>query len=191
MANIFVISDTHFGHANIIEYCGRPFSSTEEMDEAMVDRWNATVRPQDHVYHLGDVAMKRANLAIVGRLKGQKRLVFGNHDIYDAKDYLNAGFQKLCGMRVLDGMLLTHVPIHPGSIGRFVANIHGHVHNNEALLFPYVNMSVEVIDYTPVSLESIRCDLERRRGLARAADAVRLSVESPIVSTREKDASHD
>lgn len=162
MANIFVISDTHFSHENIIRYCGRPFSCAEEMDEAMVDRWNATVRPQDHVYHLGDVAMKRAQLGIVKRLSGHKRLVFGNHDIYDAKDYLAVGFQKLCGMRVLDGMILTHVPIHPGSMGRFTGNVHGHVHNNHALAHPYLNVSVEVIDYRPVALEDINVRLRNR-----------------------------
>lgn len=152
---VFVVSDTHFGHENIIGYCQRPFASVEEMDEAMVSRWNAVVRPQDHVYHLGDVAMKKPNLAIVKRLNGHKRLVFGNHDIFEAKHYLDAGFQKVMGMRVLDGMILTHVPIHPGSMGRFRANVHGHVHNNENLSLPYVNVSVEVIDYTPVALDVI------------------------------------
>jgi calcineurin-like phosphoesterase family protein len=52
---IFVISDTHFGQAKAIEYFGRPFASREEMDETMIERWNAVVRPQDIVYHLGDV----------------------------------------------------------------------------------------------------------------------------------------
>lgn len=172
MANIFVISDTHFGHANIIAHCARPFADVDEMDELMVSRWNDTVKPSDHVYHLGDVAMKRALLPIVKRLNGHKRLVFGNHDIFDAKDYLAAGFQKLCGMRVLDGVILTHVPIHPNSMGRFVGNVHGHVHNNQALAHPYVNVSVEVIDYTPVALERITIGLRNRAERPQAVNAV-------------------
>ena len=126
--NIFVTSDTHFGHANIIGYCGRPFGSVSEMDEELVSRWNSVVKAQDHVYHLGDVTMRKADLSIVRRLNGHKRLVFGNHDIFDYKDYVAAGFQKLMGMRVLSGLLLSHVPVHPGSMGRFAANVHGHIH---------------------------------------------------------------
>lgn len=152
---IFVVSDTHFGHANIIQYCGRPFASVKEMDETLVERWNAVVRPQDHVYHLGDVAMRKPDLSIVKRLNGHKRLVFGNHDIFEAKHYLEAGFQKVMGMRVLDGLLLTHVPVHPGSMGRFRANVHGHVHQSTALSLPYVNACVEVTGYAPVPLEII------------------------------------
>lgn len=152
---IFLISDTHFGHENIIGYCGRPFASAAEMDEALVDRWNAVVRPSDHVYHLGDVAMKKPHLDIVKRLNGHKRLVFGNHDIFEAKHYLAAGFEKVMGMRVLDGLIFTHIPIHPGSMGRFRANVHGHVHNSESLALPYINVSVEVIDYTPVALDVV------------------------------------
>lgn len=152
---IFLISDTHFGHENIIGYCGRPFACAAEMDEALVDRWNAVVRPSDHVYHLGDVAMKKPHLDIVKRLSGHKRLVFGNHDIFEVKHYLAAGFEKVMGLRVLDGLIFTHIPIHHGSMGRFRANVHGHVHNNEALALPYINVSVEVIDYTPVALEVV------------------------------------
>lgn len=155
MANLFVISDTHFGHENIIGYCGRPFSCAAEMDEAIVDRWNATVRPQDHVYHLGDVAMKKPHLEIVKRLNGHKRLIPGNHDIFEAEVYLRY-FEKVCGMRVLDGMLLTHIPIHAGSLGRFKANIHGHIHNADSLPLPYVNVSVEVTDYRPLALEEVK-----------------------------------
>ena len=152
--NIFVTSDTHFGHANIIEYCRRPFASSQEMDEAMVERWNAVVTPQDHIYHLGDVAMRKADLAIVKRLNGHKRLVFGNHDIFDYKDYVAAGFQKLMGMRVLANLLLTHVPVHSDSVGRFAANVHGHIHERNYPT-PYINVSVEVTNYAPVALDDI------------------------------------
>jgi calcineurin-like phosphoesterase family protein len=107
---LFVISDTHFGHANILTFRGqdgaliRPgFSSVEEMDEFMVERWNSVVRPSDHVYHLGDVTMKAPGLGIVKRLNGKKRLVRGNHDIFRTRLYLNAGFEEIHGVRVLEG----------------------------------------------------------------------------------------
>jgi calcineurin-like phosphoesterase family protein len=101
MANIFFTSDHHWGHANILKFVSpagtllRPeFSCVEEMDEAMVDRWNAVVRPQDKVYHLGDVAMKLPALAHCARCHGHKRLVRGNHDIFKLKDYLAVALKK-------------------------------------------------------------------------------------------------
>lgn len=161
MATIFVISDTHFGHANMLTFVGltgervRSFACVEEMDEHIVDRWNATVRPQDHIYHLGDVAMRKTGLAVVKRLNGHKRLVPGNHDIFDVKDYLACGFQKVFGMRVLDNWLMTHIPVHPESLGRFRGNVHGHIHERACFSGRYVNVSVEAVNYTPVALEAL------------------------------------
>ena len=163
MANIFVISDTHFGHANILNFKRedgsplRSFSCVEEMDQHMIDRWNSVVRPQDHVYHLGDVAMKQQSVATVGRCNGHKRLVRGNHDILRTKTYLQF-FEEIYGIRVLDGMIFTHIPIHPESMGRFGVNIHGHVHGQPQGQYgpKYYNVSVEVMGYTPVSLEDLK-----------------------------------
>jgi calcineurin-like phosphoesterase family protein len=165
MATVFVISDTHFGHANMLSFTGldgqrvRSFESVEAMDEHIVARWNAVVRPRDHVYHLGDVAMRKDGLAMVSRLNGHKRLIPGNHDIFEVKDYLAAGFQKIYGMRVLDGWLMTHIPIHPESLGRFRGNVHGHIHERPSPEGRYINVSVEAVAYTPVALETLSVEL--------------------------------
>lgn len=151
---IWVTSDTHFGHANIIEYCHRPFVDADEMDFRLVDNWNACVKPSDHVYHLGDVAMRKSSLEVVKRLHGHKRLVMGNHDIFTVQDYLAAGFEKIMAMRVLNGLLFTHVPVHPDSMGRFRANVHGHTHQH-SYGAPYLNVCVEVRGYQPVPLEDL------------------------------------
>lgn len=166
MPNIFVISDTHFGHANILNFMkddGTPlrrFESVEEMDEHMVACWNSVVRPQDHVYHLGDVAMKQDCIDTVKRCNGHKRLVRGNHDIFRTKKYLPF-FDEIYGIRVLDGMIFTHIPIHPENLSRFKANIHGHVHAQPQGHYGprYYNVSVEVMDYTPISLEDLKLRL--------------------------------
>lgn len=161
MANLFVISDTHFGHANILSFKRedgsplREFSSVEEMDEHMIERWNSVVRPQDHVYHLGDVAMKKSHIGTVSRLNGHLRLVRGNHDIFPTKEYLKY-FDEIYGVRVLDGMIFSHIPIHPESLGRFRMNVHGHTHEAPAYGPKYFNVSVESTDYTPVALETLR-----------------------------------
>lgn len=162
MANIFVISDTHFGHSAMLSFqkldgslCRSEFKDVTHMDETMVDNWNSVVKPSDHVYHLGDVAMKKDMLAIVKRLNGKKRLIFGNHDIFDYKFYAEAGFQKLMGMRVISGVILTHVPIHADNLGRFRLNIHGHTHYRKIDSPEYVNVCVEHTGYRPIPLDSI------------------------------------
>lgn len=158
---LWFISDTHFGHANMLTFTGadgkpvREFASVAEMDETMVDRWNAVVRPSDHVYHLGDVALRKPQLQIVKRLAGQKRLIRGNHDIFEHKDYAAVGFQKTFSMRVFNNMLFTHIPIHPRSVGRFARNVHGHIHDSPALGHPYRNVCVEATGYRPLSLEEL------------------------------------
>lgn len=79
----FFISDTHFGHERILTLgSGRPFSSIQEHDETIIERWNSVVKPTDTVYHLGDVALGKISesLPLVGRLNGYKKLVPGNHD---------------------------------------------------------------------------------------------------------------
>lgn len=165
MADHFFISDTHFGHAATFDKFltnslpMRPFSSVEEMNETIVQRWNDTVRPSDKVYHLGDVAMRRDAIAIVGRLNGHKRLIPGNHDIFNTKYYLPY-FEDIYGMRVFDDMVLTHAPLHPESVKkRWWANVHGHVHNNVPMLHfgaKYLNVSVEATNYRPLAYEEIR-----------------------------------
>lgn len=106
----FFTADQHFGHAKICELTGRPFTSVEEMNEVMIDKWNAVVKPGDTVWHLGDVAMGpiAQSLSLIGRLNGRKYLVPGNHDrcspayagtsikrAHWAKKYVEAGFQAI------------------------------------------------------------------------------------------------
>lgn len=173
MANLFFISDTHFGHANMLKFTKpnsaelvRPgFIDVDHMNELMIQRWNERVKPQDHVYHLGDVAINKKYLGLVKRLNGHKRLIFGNHDIFEYKMYADVGFEKLMAYRVLDGIIFSHIPIYSDGLERFKINVHGHLHSqivtipNFSLDVPdpsYFSVCVEKIDYTPISLEEIK-----------------------------------
>ena len=134
MPSVFLVSDTHFGHAGVCRFTRadgvtklRPWDSAEEMDEAMVKAWNERVKPNDKVYHLGDVVINRKALPILDRLNGDKVLIRGNHDIFKDEDY-SKYFRSLRGYHVMEGMILSHIPIHSDSIGRFGTNIHGHTH---------------------------------------------------------------
>lgn len=158
MTNIWLVSDTHFNHANVIKYCDRPFDTTKEMDWFMVEKWNAVVKPNDHVYHLGDVYMNASKGYIdnlLSKLNGKKRLILGNHD--NGKDQiLLRHFEKIMLWRNFDKVVLTHIPLREDSIpGGNRINVHGHIHQNKSPNGPYKCVCVEQINYTPINLEEI------------------------------------
>jgi calcineurin-like phosphoesterase family protein len=139
MPSVFLVSDTHFGHTGVCRFTRndgvtklRPWDSAEEMDEAMVKAWNDRVRPKDKVYHLGDVVINRKALKTLARLNGDKVLIRGNHDIFRDDEYREY-FRELRAYHVMNGMILSHIPIHSDSLGRFGVNIHGHLHANRVM----------------------------------------------------------
>ena len=161
MSEIFVISDTHFGHKNILnfEFEGeklRDFDSLDEMHETIINRWNNVVTKKDIVYHLGDVASPKNGLNLLHMLNGRKRLVRGNHDNFKINLYREY-FSEIHGVRQINGLWLTHVPMHPHSVlqPRVKANIHGHLHADKIAHPRWINVCVECTDYTPISFTNI------------------------------------
>jgi calcineurin-like phosphoesterase family protein len=139
MPAVFLVSDTHFGHKGVCHFTRndgvtklRPWDSPEEMDEAMIKAWNDRVGPKDKVYHLGDVVMNRKHLPTMSRLNGDKVLIRGNHDIFPDDEY-RTYFRELRAYHVMNGMILSHIPVHEASLGRFGCNIHGHLHANRVM----------------------------------------------------------
>jgi calcineurin-like phosphoesterase family protein len=161
MANIFLISDTHFGHVGVTQFLRsdgsklRPWDNIEEMDEALVSNWNSTVSPKDKVYHLGDVIINRRAFPTLSRLNGELVLVKGNHDIFRINEYLTY-FKDIRAYHILDDLIMSHIPIHPDSKGRFKGNIHGHLHDKVVGDPWYYNVSVEQINYTPIPFETVK-----------------------------------
>lgn len=126
------------------------------MDEELIKRHNSVVRPFDVVYFLGDVVMNRRFLPKLERFNGRKRLVGGNHDLFATEEYFKY-FERIEGVRVLSDMVLSHVPLHPESITkRWNCNVHGHTHYRSMNSPVHVCVSMEQIDYTPISLEDLR-----------------------------------
>jgi calcineurin-like phosphoesterase family protein len=182
MPGVFLVSDTHFGHKGVCHFMRndgvtklRPFDTPEEMDEFMVKAWNERVRPTDKVYHLGDVVMSRKSLPIMNRLNGDKVLIRGNHDIFKDEDY-TPYFRSLRGYHVMNGMILSHIPIHEESLGRFGVNIHGHTHANRVMLpgfngkitdvvdTRYHCVCVEQTDFAPILFEDVIKRIEAEGG---------------------------
>lgn len=159
----YYISDTHFGHENIIRLCNRPFSSVEEMDRVMIQNWNSVVRPNDDVYIGGDICFRSANpLEILDSLNGRKHLVIGNHD---KKNLKNPEFRKRFveiadiitvkedGIRII----ICHYPMAEWD-GMYRESWHffGHIHNNEnnaqkimKTIPKAVNIGADCIGFTP------------------------------------------
>ena len=167
MSNVFLISDLHLSHSNILTFLEpdgsnlRSFSSIQEHDEQIIHNWNKVVTNNDKVYVLGDVCFKNIHLENIARLNGTKVLIKGNHDELKPSQYLQY-FKDIRACAILDKFLLTHIPIHPDSLSRWKANIHGHLHSNVVKLPDgtpdkrYINVSCEQINYTPIPFETIR-----------------------------------
>lgn len=184
MSNTFLISDTHFSHNGVVKFlCDdgsklRPWDNVEDMDEAMVDNWNTVVRPQDKVYHLGDVVINRKALKILSRLNGTKVLIKGNHDIFRLEEY-TPYFKDVRGSHKLENFILTHIPLHPDSVARWCdGNLHGHLHSNrvmktvhrqyeflnyEVLDTRYHSVCVEQINFTPIAYEDLKVKIAKER----------------------------
>jgi calcineurin-like phosphoesterase family protein len=180
MATSFFISDLHFGHENAIRTFMREdgtklrnFSSVEEMNEFIIDRINSVVKPNDHLNIVGDLAMSKKYIYLAGRLNGHKRLVLGNHDIFNMELYAPY-FEKIVGYRQFDkDIIVSHIPVHPSQLEqRFKFNIHGHLHDKNvrhANLFTdvrYFNVSCDndLMQYVPKSLEELK-EIAYNRGI--------------------------
>lgn len=150
---IFVTSDTHFGHANIIKYCNRPFAHVHDMNEALVENWNAVVGPDDEVWHLGDFAWNSA-AGTLERLNGTKFLITGNHDPSKTR--------KLQGWRAVHTGLFQYssqilMQHYPAQTPAGVLLLHGHSHNPPALRRRnnMIDVGVDAWGYKPTPLDEV------------------------------------
>jgi calcineurin-like phosphoesterase family protein len=166
MAKTFFISDTHFGHDNIIKLCDRPFENVTEMNETMIANWNKKVTNADIVYIMGDLFFRTQTPPeeILKRLKGKKHLIRGNHDKswYHAK--YDKFFESVTWAEVINTThgitMLSHFPMCDYE-GKYLIHGHIHAHKNDSY-WPYLqardrilNASVEINDYSPVTFEEL------------------------------------
>lgn len=167
---VYFTADTHFYHENVIRYEARPFQTAEEMNEALIQNWNAKVSDDDDIYILGDFTLKGPTLAnaLLERLHGRKHLVRGNHDGYVdrgafrrelfvwVKDYFELSWQ---GQR----FVLCHYPLLSwNGMGRGTFHLHGHQHRkvfynqeNRDVGIRRLDVGVDANGMTPVSAEEL------------------------------------
>lgn len=185
MSQMWVISDHHLGHANIIRYCDRPFTHTNEMNEALRTYHNELVKPQDHVYFLGDVTIARGSAgskqakAFIEEMKkwnGHLRLIMGNHDHFPVQVYKEAGFEKIVGTgRWFKNILFSHYPVHPSTISTAIGCVHGHIHTStspkphifedkgQVVIKPFINVCVDNTGFRPLAIETVEAMIVKVR----------------------------
>jgi calcineurin-like phosphoesterase family protein len=181
---LWFTADQHFGHANIIRYCARPFRDVEHMETELIARYNARVAPDDEVIHVGDFSLDEREIArILPRLHGRHHLVVGNHDAchpyhrryqralkyYVVDSNINPPrlFDTVRSEMLVEDFLVHHMPYvgdsrhearylewRPKDEGRWL--LHGHVHDAWAKRDRMINVGVDVRGYAPISLDEVR-----------------------------------
>lgn len=165
MSIVRFIADLHFSHYNMA--VRRGFSSIEEHDEHIIEKWNSVVKKNDVTYILGDITLeKSAPYHLINRLNGIKHVVLGNHDRRQDVNKLLEYVDSVAGMVQYKNNILTHCPIHPMElVHRFSTNIHGHIHDNVVTMDEdgfivedkrYICVSCERVDFTPRTLEELK-----------------------------------
>ena len=163
--NVWVWSDLHFGHKNIIRFSDRPFPDIPTMDEMLIKNFNDLVQPDDISIWVGDIAFypdDKAN-SILHRCNGYKIQVVGNHD-FNKQKLKNLHFDEVhivYNLRINDRVVaFTHYPMDNLPKGWY--NVHGHVHVGKADLSSprHINVNCEFTEYKPITLDSIADRIE-------------------------------
>jgi calcineurin-like phosphoesterase family protein len=179
---VYLVSDTHLDHSNIIKYCDRPFNDVSHMNRSLINNWNQKVSSNDKVFFVGDLAMSNPSKAVnfYKQLNGNIIMIRGNHDQkldidkapfniveslffkYKGYDFYISHYPKNY-QEVTDRNDNREEPFYSNPPEDFEGwNIHGHVHNNDIKNFPFlnqndktVNVGVDVINYKPVDISRI------------------------------------
>lgn len=172
MSKIFLTSDLHINHANILKYEpeSRPFETIEEMNEAIINNWNSVISEEDTVYILGDFFMGKWTEIekILPRFKGKIILIRGNHD-----DKRRVEIYKAHGIEVKDidyisykgrFFILCHFPMTNEEFIRMIVQdnsevvfLYGHIHSNapKGYVDGTYHVGVDTNNLTPISLNQI------------------------------------
>ena len=186
MSEIWFTSDTHFYHEQDFLYKPRGFQNTEEMNEAIIERWNSVVKEGDTVYHLGDVVMGHYDANILCRLNGLIRFIRGNHDtvnkisgIYEAGRrahkswaYYDTTFptSELIKFGKIS-LFLCHYPVLTANFdekhfSQHVIGLHGHTHQKGNWLFPdnpfLYHVGMDSHNCYPVHIDEVITDIRQR-----------------------------
>ena len=179
---IFFTSDPHFYHKNIIKYCDRPFDSEYKMNDTLLEKWNDTITDDDIIFMLGDFSMKanaKQIAGIIGKLRGEKHLIIGNHD----RNILTNGFigsqwksvGDITKITVVDDevsggyqpIVMCHYPMltwdgsHRGSWQLF-GHVHGTLDGSNKLSPNQMDVGVDSHNFSPISYEEVKIQITKQ-----------------------------
>lgn len=162
---IWVTSDLHFNHKNILHTCRPQFKNIGEHDEYIIQKYNSVVAKDDLVYLLGDIGFSSLKnlFPLVQRLNGRKILIVGNHDKLTDGEYRKMGFIDVVRHPVYfsKNIILSHCPLRECLDNPWVINVHGHIHNGKLTLPNYINANVENHGFLPLDLKKIEAEAEK------------------------------
>lgn len=179
MSNVFFTSDTHFYHEQDFLYKPRGFSCMEEMNEAIVERWNSVVREGDIVWHLGDVLMGHYDKSILKRLNGTICYIGGNHDTLRKIAEIESGKSQPRATWPTSELLkfgklsvfACHYPVLTANFdekhfNQHVIALHGHTHQKSNWMYPdnpfLYHVGLDSHDCYPVHIDEIIADVRQR-----------------------------
>jgi calcineurin-like phosphoesterase family protein len=153
-AVIFFTADQHFDHYNIIKYCTRPYSNTDEMNHDLITKFNEVVTPQDRTIHVGDFTLKGTSFAqsIIKQLNGTHTFLLGSHDYWMKKKGLQIWEKKVEGSYIV----ACHYALHTWPRSHFNSwHVFGHSHGNLQLSGKRHDVGVDNNAFYPVSYSSL------------------------------------
>lgn len=162
----YFTADEHYFHSNILMWrddkSRRVFKSVDDMNRTMINNHNSVITSEDTTYHLGDFTWTKSwkdSAHILAKLNGKHILILGNHDLFNAFDYLHLGFHSVHTSLEYDYMCERFILIHDPAIAGVIKNqkfIHGHTHGlGKRLADNTYCVSVELHDYKPISIYEI------------------------------------
>lgn len=167
---LYLISDQHFGHKNIIKYCDRPFPDVIENARFMYDAYQDTISDNDIVVFLGDIALFTSKTRepfkqMFRSFKGNKFLIKGNHDTLTTSFYLDCGFKSVSQYFIIKDTMLCHYPLNDDSqpvlkklLHQHCTTLyHGHTHQRiveSADGIKRINCCVELTNYAPLKVDN-------------------------------------
>lgn len=182
--DIWFISDTHFGHANILKFDNRPFGSIKEHDAILIENWNGAIAPDDIVFFLGDFAFGSSEFVkrIYNRLSGQITFIKGNHEKPLCQylrsigkswyDYLEIKVYDEDLERQWQDICLFHYPIAEWNKGHYGAwLLYGHTHGNSWYDKEFqpkhkcLNVGAPCIHYSPVSYKELKRKMAKKAAI--------------------------
>lgn len=163
--DIWVWSDQHLGHSNIIKYCNRPYPTAEAMNHCLLGNYLNVVKPNDIVIFCGDVGFMSENKINeqLDQMPGYKIHIVGNHDLHRSGKLYDLNFDErhLCmTVDVVDHdveyqLLFMHYPLNPANVPSGCVVVHGHIHDSLIPGNKHINVSVEHTNYTPMNLKDV------------------------------------